>query len=422
MQLVANFSKSPIVKNLSILVSGTVLAQIIVIGFQLILRRLYSPEDFGAFAVYMSVLGIVATIASFRYEQAILLPESNQKAFSVLMLSLLLAIFTFLVFQLFVLFFHSWMGTQLKLETSYQFWLYFLPLSIFAFSLSQALNFFLIRVKLFGLSASNKGLRRIFEGGLQSVFGVFAKAFGLFAGDFLGQSVVVVRSLARLKLRKQYTFNKAEIAQVSRQYRDFPLKNGLPSLLNALSLMLPVLIINSKFSGEITGYFDLARMVLIIPLSLVTASLSQVLLQHFTEKRNAKKRIGSETLKTFLVLVTVALIFGLVIQFFGAPLFQWVFGVGWQASGQFASILVWAFALKFVVSPFNIVFTAFEKIGWLSIWQVVYFLLIIALNWLPVVSVEGFLKYYLVIELISYAVAGTMDFAIICKYDKSIKP
>ncbi len=419
MQLVTNFSKSPIVKNLSLLVTGTVVAQLVVIGFQLILRRLYSPEDFGAFAVYMSILGIVATLSSLRYEQAILLPESNQKAFSVLMLSLLLAVLTFLVFQLFVVCFHSWMGTQLKMEPSYQFWLYFLPLSILAFSLSQALNFFLIRVKLFGLSASNKGLRRIFEGAVQTGFGFFAKAFGLFVGDFLGQSVVAVRSLGRLKLRKQYTINTFEILQVARQYKDFPLKNGLPSLLNALSLMLPVLIINSKFSGEITGYFDLARMVLILPLSLVTASMSQVLLQRFSEKRNAKTSMRKEALGTLLTLVLLGVVFAVIIHSFGEALFQFVFGSTWGVSGHYASVLVWAFALKFVVSPFNILFTVFEKIGWLSLWQVFYFLLILLLAWLPFESMESFLIFYLWVELVSYAAAGFMDWAVLRSYEKT---
>lgn len=409
-----------IVKNLSILVSGTVIAQLLVIGFQLILRRLYSPEDFGAFAVYMSVLGIAATVASLRYEQAILLPKTNQKAFSVLMLSLILAVFTFLVFQLFVVCFHSWMGTQLQLGTSYQFWLYFLPLSIFVFSLSQSLNYFLIRVKQFGLSASNKGVRRVFEGSLQSIFGVFGKAFGLFLGDLLGQWVVAGRSLWRLKLGKNFELNKTEILQVARQYKDFPVKNGIPSLLNALSLMLPVLIINAKFTGEITGYFDLARMVLILPLSLVTASMSQVLLQRFTEKRNAKLSMRKEALGTLLSLLFVAVLFGVVIQFFGTNLFQFVFGDTWRVSGQYASVLVWAFALKFVVSPFNILFTVFERIGWLSVWQVFYFLLILLLAWLPFESMESFLIFYLWFELISYAVAGIMDWAVLRSYEKQI--
>jgi len=127
-----------------------------------------------------------------------------------------------------------------------------------------------------------------------------------------------------------------------------------------------------------------------------------------------------EAVGTLLSLLLIGVLFGLVIHFFGADLFHFVFGDTWRVSGQFASILVWAFALKFVVSPFNILFTVFEKIGWLSLWQVFYFILILCLAWLPFKSTEAFLMFYLWIELISYLVVALMDGAVLRSYEKII--
>ncbi|MGD9994163.1 MAG: lipopolysaccharide biosynthesis protein [Salinivirgaceae bacterium] len=416
----ANFSKSPIVKNLSLLVTGTVVAQLLVIGFQLILRRLYSPEEFGAFAVYMSVLGIVATLSSWRYEQAILLPKDEKKAGAVFLLSVFLMLLSFLVISLLIILFHKPIAAFIQLSDTYSWWLWLLPLSILFFGLTQSLNYLLIRHKMFAFSAGNKVWRRLTEGASQSLLGGLGKTVGLVLGDLIGQFLIALRTWYKLPRFKSQWDGFKPLREVALQYKDFPLKNGIPSVLNALSLMLPVIIINRKFTPEETGYFDLARIVLIIPLSLVTASLSQVLLQRFTEKRNANSSMWKEAVGTLLPLLLIGVLFGVVIHFFGAELFRFVFGDTWQISGQFASILVWAFALKFVVSPFNILFTVFEKIGCLSLWQVFYFLLILLLAWLPFESTEAFLIFYLWIEVISYLVVALMDGAVLRSYEKKI--
>ncbi len=421
MTLLQRLLNSPIVKNLSILVSGTAIAQLIVIGFQIVLRRVYLPADFGAFAVYMSVVGILATVSSLRYEQTILLPEKKIDSIKLFKLSALLAfVFSLLSFVLFLLF-QNILIEWLNFPKAYTSWFLVIPLTILVFSISQALNFFLIREKRFSLSSSNKVIRRASEGIAQAGFGYIGKSFGLFIGDIIGQIVVIIRTAFKIKATLKGKFKYTDYIDIAKQYKAFPLKNGLPSLFNALSLLLPIIILNRLFNEELTGYFDLARMVLIIPLSLVTASLSQVLLQRFTEKNNLKQSIRKEAFGTFGSLLIFALVFGIVIQFFGEPIFKFVFGKQWGASGSYASILVWAFAFKFVISPFNITFTAFQKIGVLSIWQSIYFLLILLLNWLPFKSIEEFLYAYLAIEIISYSIVGVFNFVLIAKYESSIK-
>ncbi|MBQ2542370.1 MAG: oligosaccharide flippase family protein, partial [Bacteroidales bacterium] len=69
-----------ILKNVTLLVSGTAIAQIILMLFQLVLRRLYSPEVFGAFSVYMSIVGILVILSTMRYELAVVLPKEDRKA------------------------------------------------------------------------------------------------------------------------------------------------------------------------------------------------------------------------------------------------------------------------------------------------------------------------------------------------------
>jgi O-antigen/teichoic acid export membrane protein len=409
-----------IVKNLSILVSGSILAQIIAIGFQVVLRRIYSPEDFGAFAVYMSVVGIVVTLSALRYEQAIMLPKHVHDGISILKLSIFLILITSVLLIIPFVFFDKLIISLINFPLAYKHWIFFIPISILVFGIAQAMNYYLIREKRFKLSAANKIVRRVFEGISQLFFGAAHRSFGLFLGDLIGQIAVTLSSWIKIipALRTKITWSELKNSAI--RYKDFPYKNGIPSLMNALSLLLPIIIINRQFSEEITGYFDLARTVLIVPLSLITASLSQVLLQQFSEKRHQNKSIKKQAMGTFISLTIFALFFGLVIQFFGVYIFQFIFGQQWDNSGVYAGIMVWAFALKFIVSPFNIVFTAFERIGILSIWQTFYFALILLLAWLPFSNINDFLWAFVVIELVSYGIAGILNAVLLYSYEKKL--
>lgn len=412
---------SSLVKNLSILVSGTVLAQFIVIAFQVVLRRIYAPADFGAFAVYMSLVGIAITIATLRYEQTIVLPKENDKAVVLLKTTFFLAaVFSLLLFA-FVAVFKLKIIRWLDFPNQYAFWLYFLPLSILVFSIAQALNYYLIRIKAFKLSALNKTYRRSGEGVFQSVFGFLGQTIGLLFGDIIGRIITIFWGGYKIRSHLTTKLTAQAMVAAAKEYKDFPLKNGIPALLNTLSALLPIIFINRLFSAEETGYFDLARMVLIVPLSLITASLSQVLLQSLSEKRNQNKSVKKQVLGTLLSLTFTALIFGFVIQFFGEELFKFVFGQKNEMAGTYAKIIVWAYALKFVISPFNMVFTVFKSIGVLSLWQLIYFGLILLLIFFPYEDITAYLSTYLLIELVSYGLVAVLSIAIVFKYEKSLQ-
>ena len=184
--------RGSIVKNLSILVSGTAVAQLLVIGFQVVIRRIYSPADFGAFAVYMSILGIVATLSSLRYEQAIVLPKEYRAGKGLLKLSVIVSVITSVLLALVIVAFRDAIAHGLNFPKDYRNWLYVLPLSILLFSIYQALNLYLIRTRNYKLSATNKIIRRITEGSTQFIFGKFKLPVGLFIGDLLGQFAMIL--------------------------------------------------------------------------------------------------------------------------------------------------------------------------------------------------------------------------------------
>ena len=99
--------KNNFARNVSVLVSGTTGAQILLILSVPFLTRLYTPEDFGILAVYASLLSFIVVIASLRYELAIPLPKNEVEAANVAFLSLLLVIVITILTGIVVLIFGS---------------------------------------------------------------------------------------------------------------------------------------------------------------------------------------------------------------------------------------------------------------------------------------------------------------------------
>ena len=62
------------------------------------------------------------------------------------------------------------------------------------------------------------------------------------------------------------------------------------------------------------------------------------------------------------MLTGLAIVGILIIEFFGIEIFTWVFGIEWKTAGQLTQILIFSYAIKFIVSPLTSVFTALEKI------------------------------------------------------------
>ena len=74
------------------LVTGTTAGLIITLLASPLITRLYGPEAFGLVALFTSITGICGIVVCLRYEQAILLPESDEEAANVVGLCLIAGI------------------------------------------------------------------------------------------------------------------------------------------------------------------------------------------------------------------------------------------------------------------------------------------------------------------------------------------
>lgn len=418
------FIKSDLLKNTSVLISGSVLASLIPVLLQPVLRRFYvDPEMFGAYSVYLSLVGILLVISSFKYELAIILPKKNTEAASIFFLTILLnIIFNIVVFLIIVL----WKGriTEfLNIPKEYSGYLYFVPLGTFLYSLYTSMNYWLVRNKKFLSVSINKFFRRGFEGISQVTLKFLTPVNGILYGDLLGHSANVISGIFQgkksgLSLR---LFNPAGIKTVLIKYAEYPKFNIVPGLMSACSYLLPALMINKFYSAEILGYFDFSKLLLSVPMALVASSITHVLLQKVSERNNNNESIKNDLSAIFIIVLVSAILEIVVILIWAEELFSLLFGAEWVISGTMSKTLVWAFAFNYVVSSFSSIFISLKKIRLLSIWQVFYFLSILSLIFFKFLPIGSFLRLYVGIEVICCIFISILMIYIIVGYEKRIK-
>ncbi len=385
--------KSELLRNASVLFSGTVAAQLISILLQPLLRRLFSPEAFGSYSVYTSLVGIIAVIGSFRYDEAIVLPKKDKEAINILALSLFISVsFNILIFIILLVWGKQIMGIlNMPKEFSISI-LYLIPLGALLYNTFQSFNNWLIRKKGFFDITVAKVVRRGSEGIAQIGFAVIKYFKGLILSDIIGQVMNNITVIGK-GIKHGFTFRLVSMTKIKfaiNKYSDFPKYNLIPSFMSTCSYMLPAIFINKFYSSEFTGYFDLSKLLLSIPLALVASSFSGVLLQQIAEKYKSKQSFINDLKPVLFVVCLICILEVVIIMLFGTSLFKIVFGSNWGISGEISKILVWSFAFNFFISSFSSIFISMRRIKTYGVWQFFYFIAILSLIFFKDLSFKNF--------------------------------
>jgi O-antigen/teichoic acid export membrane protein len=412
--------KSELVRNASVLMSGTVIAQLLSILLQPVLRRLFTPESFGIYSVYLSLVGIIIVISSLRYDDAIVLPKSDKESINLVGLSLIINFVINLFIFFLVFLFGGKIISFLNLPSNFPVsMLYIIPVGTFLLGTYQALNNWLIRKKKYYSVSINKLVRRSCEGAAQIVFALLKFFNGLIYSDIVGQAsnVTIVALQAKKNNLNLNLLSFTKLKYVFNKYSDFPKYNLIPAFMSACSYLLPPIFINKFFSPETAGYFDLSKLLLSIPIAFIASSISSVLLQRISEKFNRKETILSDLKPVFFVVGFISIVEIITIILFGEDIFKIIFGKQWVTSGAISKIMVWSLALNFIVSSFSCIFVSMRKIKTYSVWQLIYFISILSLLFFKHLPFISFLKIYVIIEVLCYLLVTSIMIFIVYRYE-----
>jgi O-antigen/teichoic acid export membrane protein len=356
---------SNFITNVLKLVSGSVASQALGILLIPIITRIYNPDDFGIFQLFMSISGILVIVSTFSYQFAIMLPKTEEDAANVTSLCTVLVIITSLLTGIVVLLIPVNIDEIFKTPgiSSY---LPLLSLIIFLNGMFFVQNYWLSRRTRFGVIAgsrvSNTLSTKLFQIGLAKP-GV--SPLGLIWGYIAGYLIADLFMLKGMKKDIQ-VFKKVSMKrmkEVAIQYKDFPLFSFWSSVANTISPQVPAFLLAYFYSTSVVGHFSLANQVVNLPMGIVGAAIGQVFFQRVSEVKNGNGKGDMKTIvgEVYNKLISIGLFPMILLIILGEQIFTFAFGDGWDVAGTYVKILVpWIF-LVFLSSPITTLYNVFEK-------------------------------------------------------------
>lgn len=361
-----NGRKASFASDVLTLAGGTTFAQMLMILAAPVLTRLYGPEDFGIWALYISITSIIGVIACLRYEFSIMLPESDEEAVNLLGLSILAVLVVSSLTVPFIWYFKTSIVDFLNAPLI-EGYLWLVPPFVFVNGIFLAINYWNSRTKLFKRLSFSRISSSISTSTTQIVLGIVEHpptAAGLIGGSLAGQSAATLvlggqiwrddRNLIKKNL------NWRKIYDGSIRHRNLPLIDSWSALMNSISWQLPAFLLSAFFTPAIVGFYSLGFRLLQLPMSLIGGSISQVFYQR------ASRAVSEGTLNilvenVFRMLVIIGMFPILILTIVGGDVFTVIFGKAWTEAGVYAQILsLWAF-VWFISSPLSTIYLVVEE-------------------------------------------------------------
>ncbi len=343
-------------RNVAVVATGTAVAQAIPIVLTPILTRLYAPDDMGMLGLYTAFISFATNALSLGYSQAIVSGRTDDEAAALTALSgvvlVPMSLFSIGLFSLFSA--QDWLGFG-------EFPVWTIPamlLSLVFTGLFFTLRYWLIREESYRTISTSTVKQSIGRMGTQVLAGIVGLQWvGLVLGEVVGRGTGLTGLWAEAGTRLRHHVGKLDrstLKQVAKRYRKFPLLTTPSSVLNSLSLVLPVPLITMFFGIHAAGQFTVASRVMLLPLSVIGGSVGDVFHSRIASlSRRAPNRAMRLFLSVAFGLFLVGLLPALVMSAWGQDIFSLVLGKEWSDSGLIASSIVPWVLMQFTVNPLS---------------------------------------------------------------------
>ena len=337
---------------------GSILSLLINVLVLVIFSRIYSKENFGDYAIFVSVTSLLAIIATFRIEHLIVLKKTiKEAAFLSKVCKQTIRYFTFFVVVV-MIFLYVFSVPFFNLNKTI--WL-FIPIPVFC--LSQIIVFLSWnnKIKNYILISRYKILQSITVGVTGYICHFFYKDVGLIYAYILGLIISFVMFQIHFnKFISKFNFNVLGLETIIKTFIENKkyIKNSFGlEFFNTVGKYIPNFILNAYYGNAIVGVYDMTLKVLNIPKNIISLNIGELYYQKAsTFYHKSYKKFSKITLQTFYTLLITGIVCYLPFVFFGKELFVFVLGKKWQLSGEFSQIISLWILLLFITSPMAYIF------------------------------------------------------------------
>jgi O-antigen/teichoic acid export membrane protein len=322
-------------RSVSTMMKGTAIAQAIPVLISPLLTRIYTPEDYGLFVLFVAVASVLAVIATLRYELAIVVATTEEEAVQIARFALALLCVSCLVIAVTAGIFAEQLA-NIAGRPGQVGWIHALAPMVAALGAYQVASYLATRARRFDRLAKAAVIQ-------QTVFAVAAlglgAAFRVPAALIAGRIGAVASGLWILRPRGLGGAGGGRFfGAVAFRHRQFALYNCPYSLIGTLGRELFLLALMAASQIGAAGLFGLARSVVYAPVTLLSAALSQVFY------REAASTLHTPRFEEIVLTLTRAIARLAAPAFAALPLlapdaFALLFGDRWRDAGDYAALL-----------------------------------------------------------------------------------
>jgi|GEM_PF-1136455 len=404
-----NFTKkNGFLRQFIILLTGASLAQLITVLLSPVMSRIFHPDDFGSFALFVSVSAILVTFITGRYEQAILIPENEAKGIELARVALLFTLITSLIVTALLIILKTPLKAAFTDKRAAE-WLYFIPLSLLLTGIYQILYNWSNRRGHFRRIA----MSRIFQSSSTALGSILLglwgwNLWGLIVGQLIGlcTGILILALVFFCQIKKKMVAKTQlnSLWKTAMEYRRFSFQNTFAQFLNSLGHHIPLVLLGAFFHTGIVGLYFFGYRLINLPLVLFGNSMSDLSYRKSMELIHKGEPLKSymERMSAFLLILAVIPFSSLLL--WGGPLFAFIFGPQWRTAGIYTQILTPSFFLRFLSSPLTL-FAQKEKSDLLLKWQSVFF------SSMVLVIIAGGLSRSAIITVVLISISNSLCYA-----------
>ena len=309
--------KSRFVVNSSKLLLGTIIGQLITFICLPVFTNLYSPEELGFYTTVISFSSIISIFYTLQYNQTIPISKSHKEQSELTIMSL--GIMTLIFF--FLLFFSFYFGDKILINLGFselKKWKYYILVLSLLLSLSQTLNFWILKrkkIKLISLTKISEGILFNFGSISPKFIRYMSKDLSLLIYSKI-ISIIFTVFIFLINMRGFLSKNSFfTYKNHLKNYISFP-KYGLPHSLFSVSVKeIPVLVISSFFDYKLVGLYFISLKFSQIPFSIISSSLYDVFLVEFSESKNKGKTFKLIFFSFLKISFPLLIVFYLLVEY-----------------------------------------------------------------------------------------------------------
>jgi len=341
-------------------VGGSAVAQAIALASFPFVTRLYSPDVYGAFVVFVSCAGIVGPLACGRFDAAIALPKRGRSASAVAVGSLALAALTAALSGLVAAaagaFWNS-IGPWFALGVA---------LYVLLAGAQQVFTNWSARTRDYG----RLSMSRIAQSTVNAALAIaLAQGFGasaplLVVATLAGQLAALLVLCSGLPASGlAFDVRAHQVRRLLRHFRRIVAFN-VPQVLSdsAQASGIP-LAVASLFGAHAAAYYSFSARLLKAPLNLIGGAISQVYYPRAAQHRSDNARLRRDALRILRVLGLAALVAQPLLLLLPDAAYRLAFGGSWSDVGAYLRALSPWILTSFVVAPMSVLYLVKGRVG-----------------------------------------------------------